>query len=133
MGWVVFFDGECGFCKGSAKWAARFDKRGRISLAPLQGKFAAEKGFTRYADHGAGSMVVLREADGKFFLLSDAAIELARALGGAWRIFTLARFIPKWLRDAVYRWVARNRSRFAVLSGTTCALPDPELRKRLRE
>lgn len=132
MGWVLFFDGECGFCKGSAKWTARFDKRGRISLAPLQGKLAAEKGFTRYADQGAGSMVLLRESDGKFFLRSDAALELARALGGAWRIFLLARFIPKRLRDAVYRWVARHRSRFAAISGN-CSLPDPELRKRLRE
>ncbi|MEX1048682.1 MAG: DCC1-like thiol-disulfide oxidoreductase family protein [Akkermansiaceae bacterium] len=132
MGWVLFFDGECGFCKGSAKWAARFDKRERVSFAPLQGKLAAENNFTQYAEQGAGTMVLLREADGKFFLRSDAAIELARALGGAWRIFLLARLIPKPLRDAVYRWVARNRSHFASLSDT-CVLPDPELRKRLRE
>lgn len=132
MSWVLFFDGECGFCQGSAKWTARFDKRRRISLAPLQGKLAAELGFSKYADQGTGTMVLLREADGKFFLRSDAAIELARALGGAWRIFTLARIIPKPLRDAVYRWIARNRSRLPGHSNS-CALPDPELRKRLRE
>lgn len=132
MRWVLFFDGECGFCQGSARLTARFDKRQRISLAPLQGKLSAEMGFSKYADQGAGTMVLLRETDGKFFLRSDAAIELARALGGLWRILTLACLIPKPLRDAVYRGIARNRSRLAGLSGS-CALPDPELRKRLRE
>jgi predicted DCC family thiol-disulfide oxidoreductase YuxK len=132
VGWVLFFDGDCGFCHGSVKWAARFDKRGRISFAPLQGKLAAEKGFTAYADRDAGSMVVLREGDGKFFLRSDAAIELARALGGVWRVFTLARIIPKRLRDGVYRWVACHRFGLGAVSGA-CDLPGSELRKRLRE
>jgi predicted DCC family thiol-disulfide oxidoreductase YuxK len=132
MSWVLFFDGDCGFCQGSAKWAARFDKRQQISLAPLQGKLAAEMGFTQYADAGGGTMVLLREPDGKCFLRSDAAIELARALGGLWRLFTVARVIPRPLRDAIYRWIARNRLRLAGRSGS-CAMPDPELRKRLRE
>ena len=76
-------------------------------------------------------MVVMRESDGAVFTQSDALVELARALGGTWRILAIAGLLPKSLRDVLYRWVARNRYRFMGES-ETCALPAPELSKRLR-
>lgn len=132
MGWVLFFDGDCAFCSKSVRRVVAFDKRRRVSFAPLQGKLAAEKGFTRYAAKEGGTMILLREPDGKIFMKSDALIELARALGGWWRVTTLARFIPKPLRDWVYSCIADNRYRL-VRKSDFCSLPDPELVKRLRE
>ena len=132
MTWVLFFDGDCAFCSNSVRQVVRFDKHARVSFAPLQGKLAAEMGFARHAAADDGTMVLLREFDGQVFTRSDALIELARALGGGWRIFTLARFIPKPLRDRVYRWIADHRYLFMVKSDA-CPLPDPELLKRLRE
>lgn len=76
-------------------------------------------------------MVLMRESDGKVFTESDGLIELARALGGGWRVFTLARFIPKCVRDGVYRWIARNRFNF-MGKADYCTFADPELVKRLR-
>lgn len=132
MGMVLFFDGECAFCSASVRQVLRFDKHGRVAFAPLQGKLAREKGFTQYAAQGGGTMVLLRESDGQVFMRSDGLIELARALGGWWRIFSIGRFVPKRLRDAVYRWLAGHRYRFMGNAGS-CPLPDPELLKRLRE
>jgi len=43
---------------------------------------------------------------------SDAVIRMSWIFGGAWRIAALALAIPKAARDAVYRWVARNRYRW---------------------
>ena len=131
MGWILFFDGDCAFCSQSVRQVFRLDKRGNVSFAPLQGELAREKGFSHHAAQGGGTLVLLRESDGKTFTHSDGLIELANALGGGWRILMLARIIPKPLRDAVYRWVARNRYHFMGKSNT-CEMPDPELRKRLR-
>lgn len=77
-------------------------------------------------------MVLLRESDGQVYTQSDGWIELARALGGWWRFLTITRFIPKLLRDRVYRWVADNRYRFMGKS-YSCSLPDPVLLARLRD
>ena len=132
MTWVLFFDGDCAFCSKSVRQVVRFDKHARVSFAPLQGKLAAEMGFARHAAADDGTMVLLRESDGQVFTRSAALIELARALGGGWRIFTLARFIPKPLRDRVYRWIADHRYLFKGKSDA-CSLPDPELLNRLRE
>jgi predicted DCC family thiol-disulfide oxidoreductase YuxK len=132
MGWVLFFDGDCAFCSRGVQRAFRLDKRGQISFAPLQGKLAAELGFAGHAAKDGGTMVVLRESDGKVFFKSDALIEVARVLGGWWHLAALARFIPKPLRDFGYGLIANNRYRISGKS-ESCELPDPELRKRLRE
>jgi predicted DCC family thiol-disulfide oxidoreductase YuxK len=132
MGWVLFFDGDCAFCSASVRRAVRFDTHERVSFAPLQGKLATELDFSKFAAKAGGSMVLLREADGRVFTRSDALIELARALGGWWRFCTVARFIPRPLRDWVYNRVANNRHLLGGKSAT-CALPDPAVLKRLRE
>ncbi|RYD23810.1 MAG: DUF393 domain-containing protein [Verrucomicrobiaceae bacterium] len=132
MGWVLFFDGDCAFCSRSVQRAFRLDRKGKLFFAPLQGKLAAEMGFAEHAAKDGGTMVVLRESDRKVFYKSDALIEVARVLGGWWHLAALARFIPKPLRDFVYSLIANNRYRISGKS-ESCTLPDPELRKRLRE
>jgi predicted DCC family thiol-disulfide oxidoreductase YuxK len=132
MGWVLFFDGDCAFCSASVQRAVHFDKREQVSFAPLQGELSRKMGFTKYAAEKGGTMVLLRESDGKVFMHSDGLIELARVFGGWWKLLALARFIPKPLRDAVYRTMARNRYRFMGKSDT-CSLPDPAVLRRLRE
>ena len=131
MTWVLFYDGDCAFCRRSVRRVARWDRRGRVFFASLQGELARHHGLSHYADEADGSLVVLREADGMGFTRSDAVLELARALGGCWRVFTLLRFVPQSLRDAAYRWLARHRHRFADRSAS-CAVPDPQWARRWR-
>jgi predicted DCC family thiol-disulfide oxidoreductase YuxK len=49
---------------------------------------------------------------GRAYTESDAVIRMLRAFGGAWRVAALGRVLPRRIRDAVYRWVARNRYRW---------------------
>jgi predicted DCC family thiol-disulfide oxidoreductase YuxK len=132
MGWVLFFDGDCAFCSAGVRRAMKFDKHRRLMFSPLQGKLATEKGFSEFADESDGSMVLMREADGRIFLRSDAVIELARALGGAWKLFLPAALIPRFIRDSVYKWVARNRYLFSQ-KGDFCLLPDADFEARVIE
>ena len=132
MAWVLFFDGDCVFCSTSVRYLIRFDPQGRLAFASLQGKLAGEKGLTQYAAAVDGSMVLLRESDGQTWLRSEALLELAQVLGGAWQIFALARIIPRSLRDRVYRWVADHREWWMGKSDS-CSPLDPELRRRMRE
>ena len=43
---------------------------------------------------------------------SDASLEVYRRLGGLWRLLGLARYVPRSLRNPVYRVIARNRYRW---------------------
>lgn len=132
MAWVLFFDGDCAVCSQAVRRVARWDRRGRVFFAALQGELARRHGLSHYADAAHGSLVVMREADGMVFTHSDAWLELVHALGGGWRVFSLLRLVPKRLRDRGYRWLARNRHRFRGRSDA-CRLPDPAWLKRLRD
>lgn len=111
MAWVLFFDGGCAFCSASARLIRRLDHRQRIAFQSLQGELAQQLELVQYAAKD-GTLVLQRTSDGRIFLRSDALIELARALGGVWRVFTLARFLPESFRDRIYHSVAINRYRF---------------------
>jgi predicted DCC family thiol-disulfide oxidoreductase YuxK len=41
----LFFDGDCAFCHASVRRVARWDKRGRVCFAPLQGETARKLGL----------------------------------------------------------------------------------------
>jgi predicted DCC family thiol-disulfide oxidoreductase YuxK len=131
MSWVLFFDGDCGFCSASVRWVLRLDKRKRIFFAPLQGDLARKLGFSDHAAEAGGTMVLLRESDGVLFTRADALLELARALGWPWRLARAAVIIPRRWRDGVYQFIADHRQ---VLPGknAACQLPDAKLAERLR-
>jgi predicted DCC family thiol-disulfide oxidoreductase YuxK len=130
MKWIVFFDGDCGLCSRSVRFFAKFDRRDHLRFAPLQGETAAAKEFGKYAAIDDGTMVVLREADGEIFYRFDALLESLRALGGLWKVLLVAKFLPRSIREILYRTVARNRIRWFG-KADACALPDPELVRRL--
>lgn len=130
---VLFFDGDCGFCTKSVRRVYRLDEKGAVEFAPLQGKLAGELGLTKFADKAGGTMVIIRESDGRRFFKGDAWIELGKTLGGIWAVLAAVFSVfPKAARDWGYDLVARNRYLLAG-KGNACGMPDEGLRKRMRE
>ncbi|MDP4845739.1 MAG: DUF393 domain-containing protein, partial [Akkermansiaceae bacterium] len=110
MAWVLFFDGDCGFCSKSVRRMHALDKRGGFDFAPLQGELSAEMGFTKFADKAGGTMVLLREEDGEVFMKGDAWVALGKELGGVWAVMAgCFGVFPRGFRDFIYDLVAKNR------------------------
>jgi predicted DCC family thiol-disulfide oxidoreductase YuxK len=66
---------------------------------------------------------------GRALTRSSAALAIARRLDGALPLLAFFRVVPVFLRDAVYRFVARNRYRwFGRLDA--CRIPDASQRER---
>lgn len=127
-GAILLFDGVCNLCHGTVQWVIARDPQARFRFASLQ----SDAGRALLARHGlpddALDTVVLVDGDARF-TKSDAAIEVARRLGGWYRVAVAARLVPRPLRDAAYDWVARNRyARWGKRDA--CWLPTPELRER---
>lgn len=70
------------------------------------------------------TVLLLRE--GKLYEKSTAALEIARYLRG-WAWLYYLRFIPRFIRDAVYNLIAKNRYRIFGKS-ESCRIPTPEER-----
>lgn len=125
---IVLFDGVCNLCNGAVKFIVRRDPRGRFRFAPL-GTRAAEAAL-READHRGElpDSIVLIE-DGRVYTLSSAALRIARRLRWPWPLLGVLIIVPKGLRDAAYRRVARNRYRWFGRTDA-CMTPTPDLRAR---
>lgn len=127
---VVLFDGICNLCHRSVQFILHHDKAQRFVFASQQ----SEVGQQLLRQYGvpteaalADSLVVIE--GGQVWLESDAALHILYRLGGVWRIPALLRWVPKGLRDWVYRLIAKNRYRlFGRLE--RCMVPTPELKKR---
>jgi predicted DCC family thiol-disulfide oxidoreductase YuxK len=126
---VLLFDGVCHLCDGAVRFVVAHDTAGRIHFAPIQ----SDLGRRLYSANGLDAdapdtmLLVTRE---RAFRKSDAVIEIARRLGGAWKLALLGKMIPRSLRDAAYAFVARNRYRWFG-KHETCLMPTPELRRRM--
>lgn len=130
MKWIVFFDGECAFCSRGIRWLARLDRHDHIRFSPLQGELAKNRGITMNDDPAEDTMIVVREEDGRVFSKSDGTLELAAALGFPFGLLGMFKLVPRTLRDALYRWIARNRYRWFG-KADVCRLPSPEVERRL--
>ncbi|MDP1661080.1 MAG: DCC1-like thiol-disulfide oxidoreductase family protein [Phycisphaerales bacterium] len=125
---VLLFDGHCNLCARSVGFIVRHDRDGCFRFAPLQSPAAERLLIASQAPHPLPeSMIVVDQA--RCYTRSDAAIRLARRLPFPWPILTVARAVPRPLRDALYRFVASNRYR---LFGRreTCMVPTPQLMAR---
>lgn len=128
---ILLFDGDCGFCSRSVRFAFRRDPAARLRYCAL----GSARGRALLREHGlpeeTRDTMVLIDARGAH-VRSTGALRAGILLRAPWR--SLARvglLVPRPLRDALYDAVARNRHR--LFHGRSCELPEPELRQRMLE
>lgn len=125
---LVLFDGVCNLCNRSVQTILRHDRRARFRFASLQSPLGEKLRDDLGIDRQKVDSVILVEG-GRWYKESDAALRIANGLGGLWRAFRVFRLVPRPLRDAAYRLIARNRYRWFGKT-ETCWIPTPELRGR---
>lgn len=121
---VVLFDGVCNLCNASVTFVIERDRSDAFRFAALQSE-QGRRLLTEYPGPIPDSIVLIQE--GRFYTRSDAALRIARRLGGPYPFLYPLIFLPRWLRDPVYNWVARNRYRWFG-KRDSCMIPTPELR-----
>jgi predicted DCC family thiol-disulfide oxidoreductase YuxK len=129
QGPIIVFDAECILCSANAQFVLTHDRAGRFRLASMQG----EAGSALFRGHGIdpADPDTLIVVDGDRVLRdSDAILSIYAGLGWPWRAASIFKLVPRFVRDRVYRFIARNRYR---LFGRreTCWLPAPEHRARM--
>ncbi|WP_448520295.1 thiol-disulfide oxidoreductase DCC family protein [Rhodoflexus sp.] len=125
---VVLFDGACNLCNGIVNFLIDADRRGRLKFASLQSETGQEV-LLRFGMDTTDLDTFVFYTDGKAYTRSRAAIEVARKLGGLWQIAYVGIMIPPFIRDGIYRWVAKNRYRWFG-KRDACRMPTPELKTR---
>ncbi len=123
---VIYFDGVCGLCNYFVDWVMARDTTRIFRYATLQGTAAAEAGVADASPDAAGWTIVLTDEDGTW-RRSDAVLRIISRLGWLYGFAEVLRFVPRVIRDSVYRVVARLRYR-VFGKREACRLPTPDER-----
>src|SRR5262245_22905218 len=102
---VVVFDGVCGLCSATVDFIMKRDPRGRFLFAANQSDAGRALLAERGIESAEVSTIYLVE-DGRVSSKSTAALRIARGLRFPWFLAYVLILIPRFLRDAVYDWVA---------------------------
>jgi predicted DCC family thiol-disulfide oxidoreductase YuxK len=118
---ILFFDGVCGLCNGLVDWLLPRDSRKSLKFATLQGVTAAKLLPEKFRID-LNTVVVWHK--GKILTESDAIFACLRELGWPWKMVIILKIIPAFMRNSIYKLVAKYRYKiFGIQS--TCRMPLP--------
>ncbi|HAN66623.1 MAG TPA: hypothetical protein DCQ34_10435 [Chitinophagaceae bacterium] len=125
---VVLFDGVCNLCNRSVMYIIRHDPDAVFRFAALQSDIGRQALSKLNQGQEKMSSIVLLKGD-KVFTHSTAALSIARQLKGPIRLAYAFIIVPRFIRDGVYNWIARNRYRWFGKKDQ-CMVPRPDLLNR---
>jgi predicted DCC family thiol-disulfide oxidoreductase YuxK len=130
---IIFYDGICGLCNRLVQFVLKHDKRDYFRFAALQSELASTTLQRHNRDpHDLDTVYVVVEYEQpaeRLLARSDAILFLLKHLGGVWKLAAVGKVLPRSLRDAIYKLVARNRYR-VFGKYESCMLPDPKQRAK---
>lgn len=128
---IILFDTVCVICNGWAKFLIKYDKKIQFKLVSAQSELgtALLKHYQMSTEHYT-TMVVIK--DGKLYTESTALLKVMQHLGFPFSLMNAGYFIPRFIRDFLYRLVALNRYK---LFGKTdsCLIPSLENKRHFLE
>ena len=130
----IFYDGHCGLCHRGIRFVLAEDLGGKaFTFAPLQGDTCATA-IAPEERRDLPDSVVVRTETRQVLTRSDALIYILERLGGLWRVLAAGlSLVPRFLRNAVYDVIARNRHHLFAREAATCPILPADLRSRFQE
>jgi len=125
---IILFDGICNFCNAMVNFIISQDKKNVFLFAALQsvpGKQLLEQCKIDWKTDD--SFVVIE--NGKAYKKSNAALVLYNNLPWYWKWSQIFWIVPRFIRDAVYDLVARNRHKWFGKKDQ-CMIPTPQIKAK---
>ncbi len=127
----VFYDGHCGLCHHTVRFAAQRDRDGTLfRFSPLDGRHIKQVLTTEQRQRLPDSVVVFT-SQRTLLTRSAAVLHLLDRIGGLWRVLAwLSRGVPLGLRDAGYDGIAKIRHRLFTPPTDACPIIPAPWRER---
>ncbi|HSD13744.1 MAG TPA: DCC1-like thiol-disulfide oxidoreductase family protein [Flavobacterium sp.] len=129
---LILFDGVCNLCDATVQKVIKHDKKDIFRFVSLQSDLGKE--IVRYIglDTTKTDSIILYEPGKAYHIKSEAAIEIAKTIGGIYSLLGIFAVFPKWLTDIGYDFVARNRYKWYGKK-ESCLIPGPEIKNKFLE
>ncbi len=124
---IILFDGVCNLCNSAINFVIKHDRKDVFRYASLQSDVGRKLIEERNINTASLDSILLIEEKGTFAHKSTAALKIARQLSGMYPLLSVCLVLPKFLRDWVYDFIAKNRYKWFGKKDS-CMIPTPELK-----
>ena len=125
---LILFDGVCNFCDNTVQKIIKADSQNLFVFASIQSNIGQDV-LKHIGINPNVDSIVLYQPNLAYFVESDAVIEIAKQLGGIYQFIQLGQIFPISLRDALYRYFAKNRYKWYGKK-EECSIPSSEIKSK---
>jgi len=126
---IILFDGVCNLCDATVQFIIKHDRHDVFRFVALQSELGQE--IVKYigVDTSKTDSIILYEPGHAYYYKAEAAIKIAKELGGIYSFIGILSILPNWLSDKVYDYVAANRYKWYGKK-EECMIPTPEMKAK---
>jgi predicted DCC family thiol-disulfide oxidoreductase YuxK len=126
---IILFDGICNLCDATVQFIIRHDKKDVFRFVALQSDLGKE--ITNYIglDTSKTDSIILYEPGNAYYYKAEAALKIAKELGGIYSFLSIFSIFPNWLSNRIYDFVAANRYKWYGKK-EKCMIPTPEMKAK---
>ncbi|MCT8340258.1 thiol-disulfide oxidoreductase DCC family protein [Flavobacteriaceae bacterium TK19130] len=125
---IILFDGVCNLCNSSIIFIIKRDKYDVFRFAALQEGIGQALIAKHNIDTSKTDSIILVDGD-THYEKSSAALRIAKHLSGGWPLLSAFLILPKFIRNAVYDYIAKNRYKWFGKK-ESCMIPTPDLKSK---
>jgi len=126
---IILFDGVCNLCNSSVQFVIQHDKKDVFRFVAIQSELGQE--ILKHIGISPINIdsIVLYEPGIAYHYKSDAALEIAKNIGGLFHLGTVFKIIPAGIRNHLYDYIAKNRYKWYGKK-EQCMIPSKELKSK---
>ncbi|MFV5684614.1 thiol-disulfide oxidoreductase DCC family protein [Flavobacterium sp. GB2R13] len=129
---IILFDGVCNLCDSVVQFIIKHDKKDVFRFVALQSDLGQE--IIKYIgiDTKKIDSIILYQPGIAYYYKSEAALEIAKNLGGIYYFGTLFSILPISFNNYIYDYIAKNRYKWYGKK-ESCIIPTKELQAKFLE
>lgn len=106
---IILFDGVCNLCDKSVQLIIQKDKKDIFRFVPLQSELGEKIIRHIGIDRKKTDSIILYIPGSAYYYKSQAALKIAKDMGGMYNFLSLFEYFPTKLADGIYDYIAKNR------------------------
>jgi predicted DCC family thiol-disulfide oxidoreductase YuxK len=129
---IILFDGVCNLCDSAVQMIIKHDTEDIFRFVALQSDLGQKIIQHLGIDVQKIDSIILYQPGFAYYFKSEAALEIAKNLGGIFYFATLFSILPISFNNYIYDYIAKNRYKWYGKK-EACLIPTKEMQTKFLE
>lgn len=123
---IILFDGVCNLCDKTVQIIIKKDSNDVFRFVALQSELGEKIIKHIGIDRRKTDSIILYIPGSAYYYKSQAALKIAKDIGGIYKFLSLFEYFPTKLADSIYDYIAKNRYKWYGKKDQ-CMIPTKEM------